>query len=178
MNNEIEIKKFDEIYNNTYHDILRYVICKCKNMDDVNEIVQDIYLELYNILSKKPNLKLDNETFYIIGIAKNILRKYYRGKYKENSNILYFSKEFEDSNIEIISDTDLEAEIITKDNVEKIWNYLNKKNILIAKVFYLYYALGLKISEIALELEISEQTVKNYIYRTLKDLKEKFGKEV
>ena len=79
--------------------------------------------------------------------------------------------------MQIPSNFDLEEDIINQENVEKIWNYLNNKNVLIAKIFYLYYALGLKISEISKELEINESTIKTYIYRTLKELKVNFGKE-
>ena len=43
---------------------------------------------------------------------------------------------------------------------------------MIFKIFYLYYAEGLKITEIAKELKLKESAVKNKIYRTLKELKE------
>ena len=177
MSTLIKLNDFEDIYNKTYHAVLRYIVCKCQNLDDVNELVQDSYLELYEILEKKRFIKLDDETAYIIGIAKNILKKYYRNRYKDKSNILYLSKNMDEIDIQIPSDFNLETDVIKQENVEEIWNYLNNKNVFIAKIFYLYYALGLKISEISEELTISESTVKNYIYRTLKELKENFGKE-
>ena len=88
------------------------------------------------------------------------------------------AKDIENNEIQIPSDIDLEANFINKENIEEIWDYLNNKDVLIAKIFYLYYALGLKISEISTELKMNESTVKNYIYRTLKELNKKFGKEV
>lgn len=165
---------FEEIYSRTYQSVLKYVVCKCQSFEDVNEIVQDSYLELYKILKQKHFILIRNETAYMIGIAKNILKKYYRNKYKDNSKLLYFSAE---SEIELVSNLNLETDIINQENVSQIWDYLNDKDVLIAKIFYLYYALGLKISEIAQEFSINESTVKNYIYRTLKELKENFGRE-
>ena len=178
MSTLIKQKNFEEIYNKTYYQVLKYIVCKCQNLEDVNEILQDTYVELYQTLKNKKNIKVKEEPSYIIGIAKNIVKNYYKNKYKEKSNIIYFSKDIEDNETQIPSEIDLEANIINKENIETIWNYLNNKNVLIAKIFYLYYALGLKISEISEELKINESTVKNYIYRTLKELNKKFGKEV
>jgi len=185
MSTLITLNNFEEIYNKTYNDILKYIICKCRNFDDVNELMQDTYIELYQALSNKKSIKVSDENAYIRGIAKNIINKYYRDKYEEKANILYISKENENK-IHIPSYYDFDENIINKENIVKIWDYLNNKNILIAKIFYLYYALGLKITEISKELKISESTVKNYIYRTLKELivimrknnSSKLGKEI
>ena len=176
MSTLMKQKNFEEIYNKTYNNVLKYIVCKCQNLDDVNELVQDTYVELYQMLKNRK--QINNEKSYVLGIAKNIVKKYYRNKYKEKSNILYFSKDREQDEIEIQADVNLEADFISKENIEEIWNYLNNKNVLIAKIFYLYYGLGLKITEISEELKIKESTIKNYIYRTLKELNKKFGKEV
>ena len=176
MSTLMKQKNFEEIYNKTYNNVLKYIVCKCQNLDDVNELVQDTYVELYQMLKNRK--QITNEKSYVLGIAKNIVKKYYRNKYKEKSNILYFSKDREQDEIEIQADVNLEADFISKENIEEIWNYLNNKNVLIAKIFYLYYGLGLKITEISEELKIKESTIKNYIYRTLKELNKKFGKEV
>lgn len=176
MSTLIKLNDFEDIYNKTYSIILKYIVCKCQNLDDVNELVQDTYVELYQTLERKRYLRLDDEIAYLIGIAKNRLKKYYRNQYKDKSNFFYFSKNTEDNMEQVPGNKDLEADIIKQENVEKIWNYLNNKNVLIAKIFYLYYAVGLKITEISKELELNESTVKNHIYRTLKELKEVFEK--
>lgn len=173
----ISVNNFEEIYQKTYQTVLKYVVCKCQNLDDVNELVQDSYVELYQVLERKRLLKLEDETAYMIGIAKNIVKKYYRNQYQEKSNLLYFSKEKQENQLEYPDDIDLEENFIQQENVAQIWNYLNKKDVVIAKIFYLYYALDLKIAEISKELEMNESTIKNKIYRTLKELKEIFGKE-
>ena len=171
MSTLITINKFEETYNKTYNNLLRYMVCKCQNLDDVNELVQETYVKLYQTLNKKKWIKVGNEKAYIIGIAKNVLKIYYRNQYQERENNLYIAKE------EILADCNLEMDVMNKENVEEIWKYLNRKNVLIAKIFYLYYAQGLKIVEIAEELQIKESTIKNYIYRTLKELNKIFGKE-
>lgn len=174
----ITLNNFEDVYNKTYNDVLKIIVCKCQNLDDVNELIQDTYVELYQALENKNNLKVNDEKAYVIGIAKNMVKKYYRNQYKEKSNIIYFPKDREENEIQLSSNINLEAEVIKKENVEEIWNYLNHKSILIAKIFYLYYVLGLKITEISEELKINESTIKNYIYRTLKELNAIFEKEV
>ena len=68
--------------------------------------------------------------------------------------------------------------MINKNNVEKVWKYLKQKDILTTKIFYLYFALGMKISEISKELDIGSSNVKNRIYRTLKEIKKYLGEDV
>lgn len=166
---------FEELYEKTYPMVLKYMICKCQNLEDVNELVQDTYVEFYQVLEKKPFLKMKDETAYLMGIAKNMVCHYYRNCYQEKSKICYFSKE--EAEKFLFDESDLEADFIQQENIAEIWQYLNQNDVFIAKIFYLYYAMDLKLAEISEMLEINQSTVKNYIYRTLKELKSFFGKE-
>ena len=74
------LKTFDEIYDKTYADILKYVICNCSNIEDVKDIVQNIYLELLKVLNNK--ITYNNVNAYIMGIAKNKVKEYYQFNYK------------------------------------------------------------------------------------------------
>ena len=66
---------------------------------------------------------------------------------------------------------DIEQQFIDKENVSEVWRYLRKKNLITYKIFYLYFGLGIKIGEISEKLDMKESTVKNHIYRTLKQLR-------
>lgn len=77
MVDQKSLKKFDKLYDETYKDISRYVVCNCFNIDDVKDILQNIYMEVY----KKIDIIEDKK--YIIGIAKNKIYKYYRFNYKQ-----------------------------------------------------------------------------------------------
>ena len=146
-------------------------------MDDVNDMIQESYIELLKILQKNKMPEIQNIDTYLFGIANNVIKRHYQKKKKENVVSFYFDRE-EESKIEIKDDFDLEQSIITKENVAKIWEYVKQRDMEIAKIFYLYFALDLKIGEIAKELEITESKVKNKIYRTLKELKKYLGKDV
>lgn len=163
------LKTFDKIYNETYDNILKYVICNCSNIEDVKDIVQNIYLELLKGLNKK--ITYNNINAYVMGIAKNKIKEYYRFNYKAKI-ISIFSKKEDIELLETIKDDiDIQKELITKEDLKFIWDYLKNKKVIISKIFYLYYYLNMSIKEIAQELNISESNVKHYLYRTLKELK-------
>lgn len=161
---------FNKLYKETFDDISKYVICSTPNINDVNDILQIIYMDIFKIINKD-NYDLLNKS-YIRAIAKNKINDYYRYNYKQKIVSLFTNKD----DIEDYKDNiDIEKSILEQYDQEKVWKYL-KKNQTITKIFYLYYSFGLTIPEIAHELKLSESNVKNYLYRTLKKLK-KYMKE-
>ena len=173
---QLNLKQFNRIYEETYNQVLKYIVCKCSNMEDINDIIQETYLEVYNAIVKKK--KIENFEKYIIGIAKNKVNKYYTLMYRLQNITIFANK---DDEIEILdnikSNIDIEQVIIKADDIEKIWDYLKTKKIVIQKVFYLYYELDLTIKDISKELNIGESYTKNCLYRTLKELQEFLGKD-
>ena len=172
MGTHITKEMFEFIYNSTYKNVLKYTICHCRNLDDVNDIIQDIYTELYQTISNKKYINLDNVESYIIGIAKNKIKGHF------SSLKIALTMQVNDENMRYISDNniDIERDLITKDNVIQVWNYLKNKSDLTARIFYLYYVMELPIKTIANDMQITESNVKNHLYRTQKELKEKFNK--
>lgn len=169
--NKKALEEFNYVYDKTYKEIVKYVLLHCNNINDVNDIVQEIYFNLYKYLSRKRLKTIDYINTYVLTIAKNTLKKYYRFKTNNVKNI-----SIDQEGIDISSDLDLELQFITKDNFKSVWEYLKRKDIRISKIFYAYYYLGMKISEIAIEMQLNESSVKNYIYRTTKELQNIFEK--
>ena len=166
------LKKFNKIYDETYSDILKYVIIKCHNINDANDIIQDVYLEFWKILNKKTIID-DNIKSYLIGIAVNKIKKHFTIIQKIRTLV-----NNEDSVIDIKSNINIEDIIINNEDWNSIWEYIkNKRNQDIPKIFYLHYKLEMSIKDIAKELDVNESYVKNLIYRTLKELSTTFGKE-
>ena len=56
MSAQISLENFEEIYKATYNSTLKYIICKCSNIEDVNDLLQDTYVELYKILKRKKEI--------------------------------------------------------------------------------------------------------------------------
>lgn len=176
MVDQLYLKQFNKIYDKTYRYVLKYVVCRCSNMEDVNDIVQETYLEVYNAIIKKKDIN-DFER-YVIGIAKNKIKKHYSLLYRIKT-ISMFSTNDDDMDLldTIKSDIDIEKIVIKSSDIELIWKYLKSKKMIIQRIFYLYYELDLKIKDISKELEVSESYTKNCLYRTLKELQELLGKD-
>ncbi len=177
MTSQSNLYKFNDIYDKTHLDLLKYVIIKCHNVSDTNDIIQETYLELWNIINKK-KLNNNNIKSYLISIANNKIKKHYTLLQKIRTISIYEKNDKDMELIDLLEDKiNIENFVIQKDNWLTIWKYIkSKKNQDIPKVFYLYYVLELSIKEISKELKKSESYIKNLIYRTLKELQEKFGK--
>ena len=116
MSTQITKEQFELIYNETYNKTLKYIICKCNKLEDVNDIIQDTYVELYKNLKRKNKLEIQKIDDYIIGITKNILKKYYKNK---KQNLYMLKNEINEELTYLKDDFDLEASIITKENVRR-----------------------------------------------------------
>ena len=176
MTSQINLYKFNEIYDKTHLDLLKYVIIKCHNINDTNDIMQETYLEFWNIINKK-ELSDINIKSYLIGIANNKIKKHYTLLQKFKTISLFEINDKDRVLIETLEDgVNINEIIIQKDNWNTIWKFIkSKKNQDIPKVFYLYYKLELSIKEISKELQRSESYIKHLIYRTLQELQNNFG---
>ena len=163
------LEKFDKLYNDSYQTVLKYVICKCSNIEDVKDIVQNIYLDLLRKLDKDKSFDIDIS--YVMGVAKNKVNQYYRFNYKVKI-VSLFSKQDDISLIDVVSsEVDLSKDVIRKDDLEFVWDFIKRKKIIVFKIFYLYYYCDLTIESISKELNITISGVKYYLYNTLKELK-------
>ena len=104
MSTQISLKDFEEIYNQTYDKTLKYIICKCSNIEDVNDLLQDTYVELYKILKRKRYIVLENYSNYLIGIAKKKIQKYNGVLYKLKAHSIWTKNEEKEYEIDIPSD--------------------------------------------------------------------------
>ena len=180
MTSQYNLYKFNGIYDKTHLDLLKYVVIKCHNINDTNDIMQETYLELWNILNKRDLSNINiNIKSYLIGIANNKIKKHYTLLQKLKTISLSQTNDKEIELIDTIEDKmNINDIIIKEDNWNTVWKYIkSKKNQDIPKVFYLYYKLELSIKEISKELKKSESYIKHLIYRTLHELQDNFGNE-
>lgn len=169
---ELEFK-LTEIYKDTHKDVLKYVVSKCNNPDDINDLVQNVYLNFCKRLKKSGHV--DNPKKYLITIARNEIFKHY--------GFIQASKEF----IPLFSKGDgedfsaLESEISTADIsydsllCGEVWEYVKTLDILTFKIFVLYFSHDMKIIDISKTLKVNESTVKSRLYRTIKDIRNRFN---
>ena len=93
MNSNRILKQFEKIYNETYKNTLTYICSKCSNINDIDDILQETYIEVYKQLKKKK--KVINYKSYIIFIEKNKINQYFNESQK-SKNISIFQDNNED----------------------------------------------------------------------------------
>ena len=170
MASQNNLEKFNKIYDETYNEVLKFIIFKINNIFDANDLIQETYLEFYKILNKK-ELEEKNIKAFIISIANNKIKKYYH--FNKKLNIFNFPKNDELELIDNIKDeTNIELDTITDDECKNIWKNIKKyKNKDVSKIFFMYFYYDMSLKEIANVLNKSESYIKNCLYRTINNLR-------
>jgi len=52
MTSQKSLQKFNELYEATYTQVLKYVVCHCNNISDIEDILQNIYYAVYKQIHK------------------------------------------------------------------------------------------------------------------------------
>ena len=164
---------FSHIYDETYHDVFRYVISKCKDLSYAEDIMQNIYTKVYRIISKKGYDYIDSEKAFIINIAKRELYKYYLFR-RTNNNICDYNDEIIDDIIDV-NKLSIEDQVFENISIKKIWEEIKKEKVINQKIMILFYLEDMTIKEISELINMNESTVKSNLYRTLSRLKKKLG---
>ena len=171
---------FNILYDKTYKKTLKYVTSKCKNTEDINDIVQEIYVEVYSVMVKKGIDYIENIEVFVMKATKSKIYKHYSllQKFKDFITIFFKTKDDKDENINEyeVSDYSIEEEIVNRELLESISEFVYSKSDDVIKIFYMYYYLDLSIADIATELSISQSNVKNKLYITVKEIRKIYEK--
>lgn len=175
MSNPNAVSRFDEIYNSTRKAVLAFITAKCGRTADINDIFQDTYLELYQVLSKRGADYVTNGNAFVLRIAKQKIARHYSLLERLRFFISMTTTNKDGEEVEL---SDLEADaFLTEDFtvnhilLETARQFIQQKPEDVKKIFYLFYDVGLTIPEISRMLALSESGVKNKLYRTLKELR-------
>lgn len=178
MVDPIVTSRFDDIYEETYRTVLRFVTAKCGNTADIEDIMQETYVDLFQLLLKRGPAFIENEQAMVLAIAKQKVYRHYSLKDRLKLFLPMTTVTHNDEEINLI---DLEADPFPEEefNLQQIRldearAWIRKKPQDVKKVFYLFYDQDLTIKEIAVLLSMSESNVKHKLYRTLKELRTLF----
>ncbi|QVK18631.1 sigma-70 family RNA polymerase sigma factor [Mycoplasmatota bacterium] len=167
---------FNDIYDSTNRKVLIYITTKCNNTADISDIFQETYMELYSVLIKRGVNYIKNYEAFVLKIAKQKIYRYYSilDRLKMMVSLSEKDKAFNITDLKADSFM-IEDTICEKDLVEQVNEFLSKKSEDVKKIFYLFYYFNLSIREIAKLLRLNESNVKNKLYRTLKELRERWS---
>jgi RNA polymerase sigma-70 factor (ECF subfamily) len=167
---------FNEIYDQTYDKVLRYVISKCGNTNDIADIVQETYLELYQTIVKRGASYIKNPGAFVLQLAKAKVYKHYSLMEKLKRILPRVTLGREDAP-PAPEEVQVHEAFVNSATVREIWTLLQGQDQQVQKIFYLYYYCGLKLREISRELDLHESTVKHKLYRTLAELRKFYREE-
>jgi RNA polymerase sigma-70 factor (ECF subfamily) len=176
MLNKSVHERFNEIYDLTNKAVRAFVTAKCGNTADIADIVQDTYVEVYQVLMKRGSGYVRDEKAFVLKIARQKLSRYYT--LADRLGVLFFTRNKHDdfglSELEQVADSFLtEDYVVDRAMLDEVREFLLKKPQDVRKVFYLFYDVEFTIPQIAAELGMSESNVKHKLYRTLNEIREK-----
>lgn len=162
---------FRQIYDQTYRKTAAYITAKARQTADAADLIQQVYLELYDILRRRGTSYIKNADAIMARLTRQALARYY----KKIGNLREVYEEPSEDGItaEQADIESLSVEEITEDRAVLDWTerYLTAQGDEIRKIFHLFYRFELTITEIAQLLGRSESYVKNKLYRTLKEIR-------
>jgi RNA polymerase sigma factor (sigma-70 family) len=159
---------FTSIYNRTIKDLLRYGYRVSSNQQLVKDSIHDVFLHLW--LHRETLSDTDNIRFYLYRSLRNRIVHNSR----EASPVA--GLDVEQILDKVFSDLPLEHTIIEQEGFEEQINALRKAINRLSKrqqeVIQLRYFHDFSLDEIASVMQISNQSVRNLIYRSISQLKE------
>ena len=162
---------FRQIYDQTYRKTAAYITAKARQTADAADLIQQVYLELYDILRRRGASYIKNADAIMTRLARQALARYY--KKMGNLREVYEEPSEDGITAEIEDIESLSVEELTEDRAVLDWTeqYLASRGDDVRKIFHLFYRFDLTIAEIARLTDRSESDIKNKLYRTLKEIR-------
>lgn len=158
-NGILNIEKIINVYSTYIHKILKNSI---SNESDIEEILSEIFIIFW-----KNSKKLDKKTKikpYLIGIAKNLIKKKYRDYNIKIENIDGYENK-------VICHIDIQELVENKEKSKIISETLSNIKNIDRNVFIMFYYNQKKIKNISQIFKISETKVKVILYRVRKTIR-------
>ena len=152
--------EFNRIYEETYRDVLRYIVAKTNRADDVEDILQEVYRSFYVRLCRSGEHGIRDAKRYLIVIAKKELTRFYRNRSTRAEKELPLT----DDAAELTEP--LDESYFTAEAAKRTWEIVRREPLASYKAFTLYYGFSMRICDIAREVGLSEQAVKQRLLRT------------
>ena len=68
---ESMVTTFEQIYHMTYNKVLYYILAKCGKVSEVEDILQETYAELYQVLTEKGSAYITVPEGFVMQLAKS-----------------------------------------------------------------------------------------------------------
>lgn len=174
--NKLVSLHFNSVYDEYFDEIRRFTAVRCSDPDILSDLLQEIWFEYYKTVAKKGTDYAKEPLALLYKIARRKTARYFSVK-KELMRLIPISDEEGDTDLPDIY-TDAEEKALSSVEAERIWEILSSYSAEIRKIVYLYFYEDMSLPEISRATGLSLSNVKNKLYRTLKELKERSENDV
>lgn len=151
---------FNDVYDATYSDMLRYALVKARCAEDVEDLLQNTYAKFFRRIRQHGHADIGNARAFLVTLLHKELARYYR---------FHAGR----SEAELRQDLPPAAAVqpaaetlgVTALTLSEVWDCVRSMPPLSQKVFLLYYGLDQPIAQIAQALSLSETAVKSRLHR-------------
>ena len=139
--NEVD-EYFEQIYKETNRSVTLFLISKCKNFVDVNDILQEVYMEYYKVLMRKGLDYIKKDEKFLISLCQKKIATYY-SFWDRIPHKLYLDEKEDYEREALLSDAydadmeDVDDEFLRKEMIEDVKVLLKKQSDEVQKIFYL-----------------------------------------
>lgn len=174
---------FNQIYDETSQKVLVYITARCSSTDQIGDLFQETYMELYRVLSRRGAGYIQRREGFVFRLARQRLWRYYTlaERLRQLLPLGWTSGRSEtqaggDELLESLPDQlRLEEESVDRLLARQVLDSLRSRPAEVQKIFYLHFCMDLTLAQIARELGMSESSVKNKLYRTLAALRREYN---
>jgi len=151
-----------EIVNSVFQEwakpLVRYAICRLRNREIAEEIVQEVFLSFYRKLIAGSSI--DNPRAWTLAAVRNLVRKHHREQNNENQKL---------SNCTCAGmvTRNMEAYLVELDSLEAVLHLLTERE----EEVLLLRMESMRYDEIAAELNITSGTVATLLSRAIQKIK-------
>lgn len=151
---------FDEVYDRTYPDVLKYVLVKTSRMEAVEDILQDIYRNFYARIAKKGYEDIQQPIAFLMTIAKKELSRHYTRQRQRQDNDAQLD-------LSVLADPAPPPDDLldNREALAAVWKVVQTCPPLTCQAFALFYGCDLSMEEISTKLGLSVQAVKGRLFR-------------
>ena len=156
-----QMERFDRIYSETRDDLLRYLMLRTNAAPEAEDLFQEVYRRFYTRLTRSVLPILDHRR-YLFSVAKKVLAEYYRTAAQKRA-----AEQPMPEDLYLVSeDAPIDERLLKKERADEIWRLLQREPELNRRVFLLFYGYDRSQKEIAAALGMSEEAVRQRLYRT------------